>query len=81
MSNPKDVRASLGLLKNVLTTAFCACLFGIVFLSAGVAQAPGYGHGPDQWHPMEAADISTSSRRSCRPIGSLAERSPIFISN
>jgi hypothetical protein len=51
MSNPKDVRASLGLLKNVLTTAFCACLFGIVFLSAGVAQAPGYGHGPDQWAP------------------------------
>ena len=51
MSFPKDVKAIRRFLKNFLATAFCACLLGIVFLSAGICQTPGYGDRPDQWAP------------------------------
>ena len=54
MSYPKCRKASRGLLKNILATAFCACLLGIVSLGAGVCQTPGYGEKPDQWAPYES---------------------------
>jgi hypothetical protein len=54
MSEPKHVTATRSLLKNILATAFCACLLGIVFSGAGVCQTPGYGEKPDQWAPYES---------------------------
>ncbi len=54
MSYPKDVKAIRRLLKNFLATAFCACLFGIVFIHAGICRTPGYGNKPDQWAPYES---------------------------
>jgi hypothetical protein len=54
MPYPKEVKAIRGLLKNFLATAFCACLLGIVFLSAGICQTPGYGDKPDQWAPYDS---------------------------
>jgi hypothetical protein len=53
MSLPKDVEAIRRFLKNFLATAFCACLLGIVFPSAGICQTSGYGDKPDQWAPYE----------------------------
>jgi hypothetical protein len=47
-------RKRRSLLKNILATAFCACLLGIVFSGAGVCQTPGYGDKPDQWAPYES---------------------------
>jgi hypothetical protein len=53
MSDSKRRKACRGLLKNILATAFCACLFGIVSLGSGVCQTPGYGEKPDHWAPYE----------------------------
>src|ERR1700730_2393267 len=53
MSDSKRRKACRGLLKNILATAFCACLFGIVSLGSGVCQTPGYGEKPDHWAPYD----------------------------
>jgi hypothetical protein len=51
MSDAKHVKASRGVLKNIMATAFCAGLLGMVSSGAGVCQTPGYGDKPDQWAP------------------------------
>jgi hypothetical protein len=62
MPAPK-VRTSRNFLKGILATAFCAGLFGILFLGAGVCQTPGYGKKPDQWAPYESGQYFDRLRK------------------